>query len=100
MPQHLDSVGACIEPSVMRDGPAARQEPGFHYASSGLCAFFSFCAALLWASQSAAQSVADFYGRTPVRLIVSADPGGSYDFDHLFAAQTGTAQDAGVDANH
>jgi len=26
-----------------------------------------------------AQSVADFYSRTPVRLIISADPGGSYD---------------------
>jgi tripartite-type tricarboxylate transporter receptor subunit TctC len=26
-----------------------------------------------------AQSVADFYARTPVRLIISADPGGSYD---------------------
>jgi len=28
---------------------------------------------------SHAQSVADFYARTPLRLIISADPGGSYD---------------------
>jgi len=35
-----------------------------------------------------------------LRELRAADPGGSYDFDHLFAAQTGTAQDAGVDANH
>src|SRR4051812_31156563 len=36
-------------------------------------------AALFCATRVHAQSVADFYARTPVRLIISADPGGSYD---------------------
>src|SRR5205823_11769737 len=36
-------------------------------------------ALVLATPSSHAQSVADFYARTPVRLIISADPGGSYD---------------------
>jgi len=45
----------------------------------GLRAIVAICIALVWASPGSAQSVADFYARTSIRLIVSADPGGSYD---------------------
>src|SRR3954464_2805096 len=44
-----------------------------------LCANVAICIALVWASPGSAQSVTDFYARTSIRLIVSADPGGSYD---------------------
>ena len=41
----------------------------------------AWCASLLMVSATAsfAQTPAEFYGRTSVRLIISADPGGSYD---------------------
>jgi tripartite-type tricarboxylate transporter receptor subunit TctC len=73
---------------IMRDGdrfearsrivPISRLRDALS-APSGLRILLGVCAALLWANQGAAQSIADFYARTPVRLIVSADPGGSYD---------------------
>ncbi len=67
---------ARMKRSVMRGSLDARREPGFRFAPSGRRAV---CALILCATPASAQSVADFYGRTPVRLIVSADPGGSYD---------------------
>ena len=73
--------------SAMRGGLAAGRQPGFQHsasktrvtalmAPSGLLAI---CALMLSASASLAQSPADFYARTSVRLVISADPGGSYD---------------------
>jgi tripartite-type tricarboxylate transporter receptor subunit TctC len=41
--------------------------------------FAAIVAACFCAGAAAAQSAADFYGRTAIRLIISADPGGSYD---------------------
>jgi tripartite-type tricarboxylate transporter receptor subunit TctC len=40
---------------------------------------WTFATLLATIASSHAQSVADFYSRTQVRLIISADPGGSYD---------------------
>jgi len=42
-------------------------------------AHWALAALVLATATSHAQSIADFYSRTPVRLIISADPGGSYD---------------------
>jgi tripartite-type tricarboxylate transporter receptor subunit TctC len=45
------------------------------------------CAALLTATAASAQTPAEFYGRTSIRLIISADPGGSYDSDSRLMAR-------------
>src|SRR5947208_3453604 len=41
--------------------------------------YFLVCLFFLVAGAANAQPVSDFYARTPLRLIISADPGGSYD---------------------
>jgi tripartite-type tricarboxylate transporter receptor subunit TctC len=45
------------------------------------CAIVSALVAGIGSSAAQAQSPADFYGRTSIRMVVSADPGGSYDSD-------------------
>jgi tripartite-type tricarboxylate transporter receptor subunit TctC len=50
-------------------------------------AIVSALAASLAASPSRADPVADFYGHTGVRMVISADPGGSYDSDSRLVAR-------------
>src|SRR5690348_3153281 len=72
-------VVARMERSAMRGGRSAMEQPGLRFAPSGLRVLPTLCALFLSVCSAHAQSVADFYSRTPVRLIISADPGGSYD---------------------
>jgi len=75
----ISDLVARMERSAMRGHRAATQEPGFRFAPSGLQACTFLALLLAAAAPSHAQSVADFYSRAPIRLIISADPGGSYD---------------------
>ena len=50
-------------------------------------AIVSALAASLAVSASRADPVADFYGHTGVRMVISADPGGSYDSDSRLVAR-------------
>jgi tripartite-type tricarboxylate transporter receptor subunit TctC len=43
--------------------------------------------ALLFATSAFAQSVSDFYSRTPIRLLISGESGGSYDTDARLVAR-------------
>jgi tripartite-type tricarboxylate transporter receptor subunit TctC len=78
---------ARMKRSAMRGDPTAGRRPGFRHsasktrvnalkASSGLRVLFAL---MLVTSAAIAQSPAEFYAHTSVRLIISADPGGSYD---------------------
>lgn len=41
----------------------------------------------LWPDAAGADPIADFYARTPLRLIIATDPGGSYDSDARLVAR-------------
>ncbi len=41
----------------------------------------------VWPSAGDADAIADFYGRTSIRLVIAADPGGSYDSDARLVAR-------------
>lgn len=41
----------------------------------------------LWPGASKADAIADFYGRTALRMVIAADPGGSYDSDARLVAR-------------
>src|SRR4051794_30306641 len=61
-------------PRLRGEGPD--QSRGRGMTLRACCALAVLIAAI---APSRAQSPADFYARTPVRLIISADPGGNYD---------------------
>ena len=51
------------------------------------CSIVGALIASLSAGTAFCQTPAEFYGRTVIRLIVSADPGGSYDTDSRLLAR-------------
>jgi tripartite-type tricarboxylate transporter receptor subunit TctC len=50
-------------------------------------AVISVLAVSVWPGVSVADAVADFYGRTALRMVIAADPGGSYDSDARLVAR-------------